>query len=331
LKNPELSILTPFYNPGKHFVPCIESILSQSFENWEWILVDDFSTDDSASIINSYNDPRIKVYKNQEKGLINGLRIALANSNGNYISRMDADDIAPKDKYQLLLDKIKPQKQGTVCIGAVKYFNNDGLNEGYQYYEKWLNEVNKASATWQNIYRECTIPSPNFLISRTDLQNIGQFDSDIYPEDYDLAFRMRQHGLKVAFVNEITHLWRDHSERSTRTQEHYNHLNFIPLKVKNIVAEFPDRDIVIWGGAKKGKLIARQLASLNRRYDWVCSNVQRIGHVVYDVKIRDPKEMNWIKDQCVIIAVSNKDEQNNITQTLENQNKTPLEDFFFFF
>jgi len=41
--------------------------------------------------------------------------------------------------------------------------------------------------------------------------------------------------------------------------------------------------------------------------------------------------MNWTKDQCVIIAVSNKDEQNNITQTLENQNKTPLEDFFFFF
>jgi len=95
MNNPLVTVLMPVYN-GQHFIKeSIESILNQSYTNFEFLIINDGSTDDSEKIINSYTDHRIVFINNAEnKGLIETLNSGIQLSKGDYIARMDADDIS---------------------------------------------------------------------------------------------------------------------------------------------------------------------------------------------------------------------------------------------
>lgn len=320
-----ISILTPFRNAEPFFSECIQSILDQTYQNWELILVDDNSTDESLATALAFQakDKRIKVFRNETPGLIHALRLTFQHTSGNYITRMDADDIAPPNKLEDLKNALTNKGKRHVAVGFVKYFSEQTLGEGYVFYENWLNNLTKNENNYSEIYRECVIPSPNFLIHKEDLESIDAFNPDVYPEDYDLAFRMYKNDFKVVSTNSLTHYWRDHQNRSTRTQEHYKILNFIPLKVKHFVEidYSPSKTLVLWGAAKKGKLIARQLIERNIPFKWVTENPQRIGHNVYDVIIEDVKEYFNKGGLQVILAVSNRKEQEEIVGRIEEGSK----------
>lgn len=307
----KISIITPFYNAEPFLAECIESIISQSYDNWELILVNDMSNDIGNSIAKSYSqkDERIKLFQNKDKGLINALRIAYTNTTGTYITRMDADDIMTVNKLEIMLDHLKKHGSGYVCVGKVKYFSENELGDGYRRYERWLNDLTESCSNFEGIFRECSIPSPNFLIHRIDFDQIGGFDRDDYPEDYDLAFRMYQNGLKVCSVNEVTHHWRDHSTRSTRTQDHYQPLSFIPLKVKYFLAieHNPDKTLILWGAGTKGKIIARELIKRKINFQWITDNLNKVGHNIYNIVLKDPQTINFENTQ-VILGVSNPEE-----------------------
>ena len=313
-----ITILTPFRNAAPFFEACLQSILDQTYKNWELILINDASTDESYNTALSFQqkDARIKLLQNNTPGLIHALRLGYKNSTGQFITRMDADDIMPANKLMDLRNALTSKGTGHVAVGFVKYFSEQTLGEGYIFYENWLNKLTEQEKNYTEIYRECVIPSPNFLIYQTDLAAIDAFNPDIYPEDYDLAFRMYKNDFKVISTNSLTHLWRDHQNRSTRTQEHYQILNFIPLKVKHFIEIDYDssQTLVLWGAAKKGKLIAKQLIERKIPFKWVTENPQRIGHNVYDVIIEDAKKYFEIRDLQIILAVSNRTEQQEIME-----------------
>lgn len=100
--NKLISIITPVYNTEKYIRECIESVLSQSYKNWELILVDDCSTDSSVAIINEYMyDNRIKLQKNTiNSGPAKSRNIALDICNGDYITFLDSDDFWSVDKLE---------------------------------------------------------------------------------------------------------------------------------------------------------------------------------------------------------------------------------------
>ena len=93
--NPTISIILPAYNAEKYLAPAIESILQQSFKDFEFIILNDGSTDNTEKIILSYTDSRIKYIKNEKNlKLIKTLNKGIELAKGKYIARMDADDIA---------------------------------------------------------------------------------------------------------------------------------------------------------------------------------------------------------------------------------------------
>lgn len=318
----KISIITPFFNAEKYLTDCVDSIMEQSYTNWELILVNDQSTDHSNIIAESFTkkDSRICLIQNHTKGLIPALRIAYQKSTGNYITRMDADDIMSNNRLEIMLTKLQTSGHGYVCIGKVKYFSDQGIGDGYLKYEKWLNTLTESQSNFSEIYRECSIPSPNFLIHKTDFDKIGGFDFDTYPEDYDLAFRMYQNGMKITSVDDITLFWRDHSTRSTRTQDHYQSISFIPLKVNHFLSIDYDskRSLILWGAGKKGKMIAKELLSKNVEFIWITDNPNKIGKDIYGIAPKSPFDTNFQGTQ-VIIAVSNPDELRSIDSILTNK------------
>ena len=94
MNNPEISIVMAVYNESKYIKLAIETILSQSFKNFEFLIVDDGSSDSTKTIIQSYKDERIKLFCIDHSGLPKALNYGIKKAKSEFIARMDGDDIA---------------------------------------------------------------------------------------------------------------------------------------------------------------------------------------------------------------------------------------------
>lgn len=321
---PVVSILMPVKNTGVFLKECINSILNQTFKNWELIAVDDNSQDMSFDVLSNFSkkDSRVTVLHNSGTGIIDALRLAYQHSSARFITRMDSDDIMEPDKLELMLNQLKFKGEGHIAVGLVNYFSSGNLGEGYPNYATWLNKLTSNESNFLDIYKECSIPSPCWMVSRLDFDRCGGFSSDVYPEDYDLAFRFRKAGLKIAGVNKVIHHWRDYSTRTSRTHQNYSDNRFSELKVFH----FLDQDynsalpLVLWGAGNKGKKIASLLNYNKIQFQWVCNNTNKIGREIYGTYLQDLEGLNSHSKSQVIVAVSSPRDSDELEQLIaENQ------------
>jgi len=113
---PFVTILMPAYNSEKFIDSAIKSILGQSYKNFEFLIILDPSTDDTEKIIEMANDPRIKLIKNKERiGLIKSLNLGIELSEGNYIARMDSDDISDPDRISQQVQFLEKNEMIDIC------------------------------------------------------------------------------------------------------------------------------------------------------------------------------------------------------------------------
>ncbi|MCX7549744.1 glycosyltransferase family 2 protein [Xanthomarina sp. F2636L] len=334
MQNPLISILTPFKNTNKFLYDCIESIQNQTYTNWELLIIDDSSTDNSYQIVHEFtkHDKRIKLFKNPGEGIIEALRFALKKSSGIYITRMDSDDIMTPNKLEALLNNLQKHGKKHLATGLVSYFSEDGINDGYRNYETWLNQLTRTGNNYSEIYKECVIPSPCWMVHKNDLFAADAFNPNDYPEDYDLAFRFYKQQLKVIPCNQVLHHWRDYSTRTSRTHEHYAQNYFLEIKLKYFLELDFDtsKQLVIWGAGFKGKTIAKLLIERQVDFIWICNNPKKIGKHIYGQELYSYTYLTELKQTQCIITVANKQSQKTIRSFFENKNKIATTDYFFF-
>jgi len=335
INNDLISIITPFKNSSKYIEDCITSILSQTIKNWELIIVDDYSTDNSFDIVQkiSLKDDRIKLYKNNgNNGIIEALRLGLNKSAGNYITRMDSDDLMEPIKLEELYLNLKKKGKGFVSTSCVKYFSKEGIGKGYKNYEDWLNKLMVDKNNFSEIYKECVIPSPNWMIHKEDLLACDAFNSNIYPEDYDLVFRFYKNNVRLITSVKKLHLWRDYSNRTSRVDSNYADNHFLDLKIKYFLELNYDceKELVIWGAGKKGKLLAEKLSEQNISFSWVCNNPNKIGKNIYNIQILEIDYLNKLNNFQSIITVANKESQMLIKDFFDSMGLEKMKDYFFF-
>lgn len=99
--NPSVTVLMPAYNAGPYIAEAIDSVLQQTFTDFEFIIINDGSTDNTAEILKQYNDPRIVIISQQNRGLIDTLNDGIKMSKGEYIARMDADDMCLPERLEV--------------------------------------------------------------------------------------------------------------------------------------------------------------------------------------------------------------------------------------
>lgn len=316
-----VSILMPVKNAAPFLEDCLSSILSQTESNWELIAINDASTDESRSILERFAafNHRISVFDNPGKGIIDALRCAYANSSGTFITRMDADDRMASNKLEVLKQDLQKHGTGHVATGLVRYFSDGKLGDGYHYYESWLNSLSVSGSNYQDIYRECVIPSPCWMVHRSDLDGCGAFRPNRYPEDYDLCFRFYQAQLKPIPSSTVLHHWRDHPSRSSRTDPNYADNRFLDLKLHWFleIDHNGERPLVLWGAGGKGKALAKALVARHMPFRWMCNNPNKIGKPVYGVTMESVKNIGQVVDLQVIVVVANKEEQTQIAAQMK--------------
>ena len=334
MQKPLVSILTPFKNTKAFLNDCINSILEQTYTNWELILIDDHSVDESYNLVEAFSikDERIKLLKNEGNGIIDALRLAYSKSKGRLITRMDSDDIMLPNKLEVLANSLINYGQGHLATGLVRYFNKNGVGDGYIAYEKWLNKLTKTGNNYSEIYKECVIPSPCWMVYREDLDRCDAFKPNRYPEDYDLTFRFYKYGLKCIPCSHVLHLWRDYSTRTSRTHIHYAQNHFTRLKTLYFfeIDYNPLKTLVIWGAGTKGKLMASICIERNIEFLWICDNPNKIGKHIYGVTLLDFNALANIKMPLSLITVANKTAQKEIRTYLNSLKLKPITDYIFF-
>lgn len=331
---PLISILMPVKNTAPFLVECLDSILAQTYSNWELIAVNDHSTDASLAILQQYakDYPQIVVLNNQERGIIPALRLAYSHSKGQLITRMDSDDIMPVFKLERLSTSLLSRGMGHLATGLVEYFSAETLGNGYQRYAQWLNGLSSTGENFKELYKECVIPSPCWMIYRTDLERCNAFNLDRYPEDYDLCFRFYEAGLICIPTTEVLHHWRDSQGRTSRHDPNYADNNFLAIKIHYFLklSNNNKRPLVLWGAGKKGKCIAQMLTNAKVPFTWICNNKNKIGKDIYQQRLYPTSHLSTLIQPQIIVAIAEPIAQKTIKESFSKQGLTSMKDFFFF-
>lgn len=295
---PKISILTPFKNAEKYIRATAESILAQTETDWEWILVNDHSTENEIDFLKDIlSDKRIRVFTNKVNGIIDALNVAFEQANGTYCTRMDADDVMPENKLKLFSDYLDNSNKETIVTGKVRYFSEEyEVSEAFRKYESWLNKQVDQNDFYSEIYKECTLASGNWMMYTETLQAIGGFNELKYPEDYDLLFRWYENSLTISGIDDVTHLWREHSERTSRTHTHYAQESFFELKVKRLLdLDWNGEQIVLNGTGQKGRLTAKNLIEHKVPFRWFSHEAGKFPNGIYGINIESPTDYTYVE------------------------------------
>lgn len=334
-KKPLVSIIMAVKDTAPYLPECLDSIVNQTYTNWELLAVNDHSSDETPEILKAYSEKysRIRFINSDKPRLIPTLQVGYAAAKGDLINRMDSDDRMPLDKIEVLVNEWLKYGKGYVIAGGTEHFVDEGeVGDGFLRYERWLNEVARTGSHYQQIYKECVIPSHCWMMHKEDFDSVEAFDPIIYPEDYDLCFRIYRNGLKVIGIDKVLHHWRDRSNRISRTWEEYKDNRYFEMKLRFFfeLDRDSDRPLVLWGAGRNGKDMAKLILKQEDSIHWVCDNENKIGKDIYGIKMAHFKDIQSLENPQIIIVVASPDGKIEIQEQLKGWNKEPVKDYWFF-
>jgi len=213
LKSPRVTVFMPVYNAEKYLAKAIESILCQTFHDFEFLIINDGSTDGSDAIIRSFNDERIRIHTHLKNvGLAVTVNEGLDLTNGVYMARMDADDISLPSRLEKEVNFLDTHPDVAVVAAHVLMINPQGRAAGIMAEDFSTNSYEQIKEVLPN---ENCIPNPTIMGRINILRNYRARQSQIRAEDWDIWWRMVSAKVQIAKLDEILVHYRIHPESET--------------------------------------------------------------------------------------------------------------------
>ena len=203
----KFSIILPTYNRAELFLKrAIDSVVRQSYKDWELIIVDNNSTDNTKDLVGSYSDNNIRLYSIQNEGNIAKSRnLGISKAKGEFIAFLDSDDFWHRDKLKISLDYLKKYKLNGLC------------HSEYLLYETGETEIRHYGSTgfsYNNLLKNGNNLSLSAVIVHSDiLKDVKGFSEDIdyiTAEDYDLWLKLAKNNYKIKFIKDVMGTFRIH-------------------------------------------------------------------------------------------------------------------------
>lgn len=250
--HPRITVLMPVYNCELYIKEAIDSILNQTFSDFEFIIIDDASTDETLPIIRSYDDNRIKlIEKPLNTGYTNSLNYGLSIAKGEYIARMDGDDISFPERFEKQINFLDKNLDVVVCGSFFKIIETDKIYAVCENHE----EIKLA------MLQECPIGHPTVMMRKEIFQKYDLiYDVSKEPaEDYDLWTRLsvlgKLHNLQEVLLNYRMHnsqvsKKRNNEQKKAAVVIRVNLLNYLNFKKnresQNILKKIIQRDVLFF-------------------------------------------------------------------------------------
>ncbi len=259
---PAISILLPIHNAAATLAEALESLLAQTFADWELLAVDDRSDDGSAEIAAAFarRDSRVRLIANAgPPGIVGALQTAANAASAGWVARMDADDRCHPQRLARQWERAGEAEIITANVSLL-----DPLGEGMTRYVAWTNSLESHEAIANARFIENPVIHPTILMRRGALDAAGGYREVPWAEDHDLWLRMLQHGARFAKVPECLLEWRDSSGRLTRSDARYGEKARHRMRAHYLAAipSIRERGVVIAGAGSIGKALARELLAL---------------------------------------------------------------------
>lgn len=227
--HPLVSVLMPVYNAAPYLAESIESILNQSYDNFEFIIVDDGSTDNSKQVIKSYaaKDARIKLFERSNAGVVDALNFGLSHCRGQYIARMDADDISMKERLSFQVQFLNQNPDVGIVGSWVKLFGARN--------EVWHHRQHDAHIKALMLFKTCGFSHSSVLIKKEIYSEFSYSNSAKHVEDMELFLRIRLNSSwKFANLPKILINYRVHTDQVSTKFKSIQEDNFFFLTSKYI-------------------------------------------------------------------------------------------------
>jgi len=212
MDTPIVSVVMPVFNGERFLREAIDSILAQSFRDFEFIIVNDGSTDGTASLLGSYagSDPRVRVYHQENKGVTESRNRACGLARGKYIAQMDADDIAARNRLEWQIEFMERHAEMGVVGGAVELIDNRG-RALYCMRCPVENEEIKSGLLLHNCFS-----NPAVVIRKEAFLSVGGYRRpfDRHAEDYDLWLRIAERW-RLANLEAVVVKYRIHPDQAS--------------------------------------------------------------------------------------------------------------------
>lgn len=184
-KNPFFSVIIPTYNRKDFLKVAIDSVLCQTFENFELIIVDDGSTDGTENLVTNYKDIRINYIHQKHKGVSSARNKGITNAQGKFISFLDSDDRFRKEKLETTSRYIKKYPQYKIFHTEEIWYRNGKLLPQKIYHKKPLGLI------FKNAVKLCCISPSTAVIKKDIFSQVGLFDEKLPAcEDYEFWLRV---------------------------------------------------------------------------------------------------------------------------------------------
>jgi len=203
MDKPRIGVLMPVYNVAPFIKKSIQSILDQSFSDFELLIIDDCSTDETFNIIQSFQDDRIKLIRNDvNKGLVYGLNLGLQLLQNDYIARMDGDDLCLPNRFEYQVRFMDENPEVVLC-GTQAYWDEIGQDGFLGVSHKWdyptSDEAIRVSLLWSATFVHPSVIMRGDVIRRNHVTYDDSYT--IACEDWHMWVRLSRFG-KIANLNE---------------------------------------------------------------------------------------------------------------------------------
>ena len=209
MTTPRVSILMPVYNVAPYLREAMDSILAQTFQDFELIVLDDCSPDNSAEILDTYTDERIVRYRGEKNmGLSNVLNVGMQLARGEFIARMDSDDLSTHERLAVQVAYLEAHPEVDICSCGMQLF---GAKQ-----ETWVRETNVEDVKITALFHSPILHASS-MWRREAFERVGlRFLQEMVPaEDYDMWTRAMAAGLRLVNIPQVMYLYRIHPSQAT--------------------------------------------------------------------------------------------------------------------
>lgn len=220
MKAPLVSVIMPAYNAGKHIAESVRSVLAQTYGQWELIVVDDGSRDETAEIVRRFAaaDARIKLVSQPNGGQGKARNTGIRMASGELVAFLDADDLWEKEKLQLQVDVIEDRQPDVVFSDGFIFSDDDTTDESQRF--ATIRGEFAATEMFRLLFMSNRIPVLSAMVRLEALQRVGLFDPDRrYQncEDYDLWLKLARAGAVFYGMPETLVRYRRHTKSMSFT------------------------------------------------------------------------------------------------------------------